>query len=95
MIPPASVTESIFFRWIRLRGFSRGIRTNLRRSLSITSDALVIKFEEFPLAILERVFIEQGVTSMPLVWKDPLAIVAPIFRLSWTSSARPVTSLKE
>jgi hypothetical protein len=43
----------------------------------MTSADLVIKFEEFPFAIFERVFIEHGVTSIPLVSKEPLAIVAP------------------
>ncbi len=36
---------------------------------------------------------EQGATSMPIVWKEPLAMEAPMFELGWTTLANASTSL--
>ena len=41
-----------------------------------------------------RVFIVHGATSMPSVRNEPLAIVAPMSRLSCTTSASALTSLR-
>ena len=62
---PASASSSMLRRWIRLNGVSRGTITRRRRSLSATSAARSMRFEETPPAIRPTVPIEHGTMAMP------------------------------
>jgi hypothetical protein len=62
--------------------------------LSITSAARLTKLSAKPCAVLASVFIEQGATTIPSEWNEPLAIVAPMSLTLWTTSARPSISLR-
>src|SRR2546425_3893663 len=64
-------------RCTRENGVSRGTRTSLRRSLSVTSAARSISDRLVPWAIAARVPIEQGHTTIPNVFTDPDAGWAP------------------
>ncbi len=45
-----------------------------------------------PVAISARVFTEQGATTMPMVWNEPLEIAAARSSGAWTWSASAFTS---
>ena len=62
-------------------GVSRGTRISLRRSLRWTSAARVIRFVVIPWAIDARVLMLHGMTTMPPVRNEPLAI--PAEKSSW------------
>src|SRR6202021_827992 len=73
-------------------GGSRTIRTSRRRSLRTTSAARVSNDDVTPVAISERLRIEQGAITMPSVRNDPLEMEAPILSIWCTTSASAVTS---
>ncbi len=73
---PAWVTRTMFSRWIRLSGVSRGTRISLRRSFRWTSAARVIRLAVIPAAIDASVLMLHGTMTIPPVRNDPLAIPA-------------------
>ena len=66
----------MFSMWTRLKGVSRGTRISLRRSLRWTSAARVTRFPVIPWAMLARVLMLHGETTIPAVRNEPLAIPA-------------------
>ena len=89
MIAPASVTLAMVRIWPRCRGVSRSIRTNLRRSFSITSAARARSDVVSPVAISDIDLTEQGATIIPSQWNDPDATLAPILVFECSSLAKP------
>ena len=67
MIPPISVTASMFFHLLSVQR---------RRSFSITSAARLSKVVVTPVATTAKVWTEQGATSMPMARNEPLAMEA-------------------
>ena len=74
---PASVTAAMLRIWPRCSGVSRSINTTRRRSLSATSAAREMRLAVTPVAISAMVLIEQGATTMPRFWNEPLEQAAP------------------
>src|SRR4030042_2224689 len=73
MTAPVFFKRSIFLRWIKWRGVSRGTIISFLKSLTMTSAALKIRFEEKPEARAASVFIEQGTITMASTEELPLA----------------------
>ena len=73
----ARAARSRFSIWIWFNGASRGTITNGRCSLSETSAARSIRFDDVPAAIPASVFIVQGMTTMPSQCCDPDASREP------------------
>ena len=88
MTAPASLAQSMLRRWMRLRGLSRGTRIRGRRSLRVTSAARCSRLVPAPVAMLARLLMEQGQTTMPSCCQEPLAGAAPRQAASWLTSAR-------
>ena len=78
MMAPSSVAVTMARRCPRCSGASRAIKTSRRRSLRTTSAARVTSEDVTPEAISDRLRIEQGAITMPMVLNEPLEIVAPI-----------------
>ena len=78
MRTPIRARVSMFWRWMALRGVSRGTSTRGRNSFKVTSAARSRRFPAAPQAIPERVPMLQGTTSIPAVARPPLAMAAPM-----------------
>ena len=91
-VAPASVTASMFRRWIRLSGVSRVTSTNRRRSLRQTSAARGSSSLVLPVAMDANVRMEHGMTTMPIVRNEPDEIDAARSSGSCTTSARAAIS---
>src|SRR5919107_930443 len=87
MMTPIFASFSIFDKWIRDNGVSRGTITNLLFSLIVTDAALEIKLSSYPFAMLDKVFILHGIIIIPLVLKEPLEIDAAILFSSYSKVA--------
>lgn len=72
---PAFERVSIFSRWIKLNGLSRGTQIKGKFSFNVTSAALEIKSWDMPDAILPIQPIDAGMIIIPLWRKEPEAIL--------------------
>ena len=70
------LSASMFSRWITDSGVSRVTSTSLRRSLSVTSAARLIRDSPNPIRMLASVFMLHGTTIIPSVRNEPLEIAA-------------------
>ena len=85
MTAPSRLSRTKLSRWPEWSGVSRIATSSVRRSLSTTSAARLIRSPVLPIATLDIVLIEQGAMIMPFEWKEPDEIDAPILPTSCTS----------
>src|SRR3990167_6109715 len=98
MVAPRFDSLSMFSRWMLENGASRGTRINWRRSFSTTSAARSIRLLQAPLAMADRVPVEQGTTTMALGAPEPEAAGAIQSSLPYTRICpedAPVYSLRK
>ena len=63
-------------------GISRGAKSRVRRSFSITLAVLVKRLSAIPHAIFAKEFIEQGIIAIASALNEPEAVIAPMSEFS-------------